>query len=112
MDTTEALNTLPMLVRMLAALTVVVALMGGLALILRKAGLSGALPQNQGKKAQRLKVIERLPLDTRRQLVIFSCDDQEHLAILSATGETLVKTDINAAQAAPPKPPAKKRKSA
>lgn len=96
---TETLDTLPMLVRMLVALIAVVGLMGGLALVLKKAGLSGALAENDGAgKTKRLKVIERLPLDARRQLAIIRCDTQEHLVILSATGETVIETDLKASK--------------
>lgn len=93
----QTIDTLPMLVRMLVALIAVIGLMGGLALILKKAGLSGALAENDGSgKTKRLKVIERLPLDARRQLAIISCDSREHLIILSATGETVIDTGLKA----------------
>ena len=106
---TETLNTLPMLVRMLVALATVVALMGGLAFVMKKFGLSGAQPKNQGKNT-RLQVIERLPLDTRRHLVIIGCDETEHLVILGPNGETVLQTDLTT-RPTPTQKPAKQPKT-
>lgn len=88
----DFLTELPDFVRMLAALVVVVGMMGALSLILKKAGLSGAQPQTA--TAKRLKVIEKLPLDARRQLVLLKRDDVEHLVILSANGETVIEAGV------------------
>ncbi|MCB1682486.1 MAG: flagellar biosynthetic protein FliO [Rhodospirillales bacterium] len=89
--------------RMLAALVFVLALMGGLAFVLKKLGLSGPPGTLAGKK--RLKVIESLPLDMRRRLVLIQCDDEQHLVILGPAGETLIKTGI-AVRNDPPGAPA------
>jgi len=86
----EFMQSLPDLVRLLLALAIVVALMGGLAMLLKRLGLSGAAPQEAG--GGRLKVLEKLPLDARRQLVLLSKDEEEHLVILSANGETVIHT--------------------
>lgn len=80
--------------RMIAALVFVIALMGGFALLLKKLGLSGPASVNTGRR--RLKVIESMPLDARRRLVLVQCDDAQHLIILGPGGETVVKTDIPA----------------
>lgn len=80
--------------RMIAALVFVIALMGGFALLLKKLGLSGPnLPQT-GRR--RLKVVESVPLDARRRLVLVQCDESQHLVILGPGGETVIKTDIPA----------------
>lgn len=86
-------DLLSQLFRLLVALGVVVALMGGLAFILKKLGLS----TNQSIKntdKRRLKIIESLPLDPRRRLAIIQCDEKEHLVILGANTETVIETDI------------------
>lgn len=80
------------LFRMLAALAFVLALMGGLALLLKRLGLSGVQAANPGKR--RLKVVEGLALDSRRRLVLIQRDDKQHLVILGPTGETVVETNI------------------
>lgn len=84
---------MPQIAKVFLAMAIVLALMGGLSFALKKLGLSAvANIQNNGKK--RLKIIESLPLDARRRLVIVRRDDREHLVILGATGETVVETDI------------------
>lgn len=81
-----------------AALVLVLSLMGGLAFILKKLGygqgvnLSPKLSNNQ----KRLKIIEILPLDARRKAVLIERDDTQHLVLLSASGETVVETNIKA----------------
>ncbi len=86
------MDDLPQIFRLLAALAFVVALMGGLALLLKKLGLPGTpdVPANK----RRLKIVESLPLDARRRLVLLQCDTTQHLVILSASGETVIGTDI------------------
>ncbi|MEM6781596.1 MAG: flagellar biosynthetic protein FliO [Pseudomonadota bacterium] len=78
-----------------AALLFVLALMGGLALIMKRLGLQGRA-LSTGKK--RLKIIEILPLDARRRLMLIERDDTQHLVILSTTGETVVETNIKPRQ--------------
>jgi flagellar protein FliO/FliZ len=80
--------------RLLAALCFVLALMGGLTIILRKLGLSGVVPVTPAKR--RLKIVETLSLDARRRLVLIQRDDTQHLVILGGTGETIVETNIKA----------------
>jgi flagellar protein FliO/FliZ len=89
----DLLTDLPDFVRMLVALVIVIAMMGGLALLLKKTGLSGAQPEQAS--AKRLRVLEKMPLDARRQLVLLQRDDVQHLVILSASGETVIETAIS-----------------
>ena len=79
--------------RFLMALIFVLALMGGLYLILKRLNLSG-LQLAGGKR--RLQVVEMLMLDSRHKAVLLRRDDKEHLVILSASGETVVETRIEA----------------
>ncbi len=88
----------PSLFKMLFALAFVVALMGGLALLLKRLGLSGALPASKG--GSRLKLLESLPLDARRRLVLLQRDNIQHLLILGASTEIVIETGI-----VPPPPP-------
>lgn len=80
------------ILKLVASLAFVMALMGGLALLVRKLGL--AENARLSGPAKRLKVVEALPLDPRRRAVLLRCDDKEHLVILGPNGETVVKTDI------------------
>ncbi len=84
---------LPQFLRLIIALAIVISLMGGLALLLKKLGLAEKSPSMRNKK-RRLKMVESLPLDARRRLVLLECDDTQHLVILSANGETLIKSEI------------------
>lgn len=73
------------------ALLFVLGLMGGLWLVLKRLGLSGALPMVPPTK-RRMAIIEVLPLDPRRKAIILRKDDREHLVILGPTGETVVES--------------------
>ncbi len=79
--------------RFFVAFLFVMALMGGLWLVLRKLGLNGHIPATPLAK-RRLKVVEVLMLDPRRKAIILQRDDTEHLVILGASGETVVETQI------------------
>jgi len=79
--------------RFFAAFIFVIALMGGLWLVLKRLGLSGPVI---APEKRRLKVIESLPIDSRRRAVLIQRDDRQHLVILGPTGETLVETNIPA----------------
>ena len=46
--------------------------------------------------ARRLAIVEIMSVDPRRKLVLVQRDDKEHLILLSATGETVVETGIDA----------------
>ena len=83
------------LLRLLAALLFVLALMGGLALVLRKLGLTQTVSKSAGKR--RLNLLESLPLDSRRRAVLLERDDIQHLLILGPNGETVIETGIKKA---------------
>ena len=83
---------LPALLKMVLALIFVLGLMGLLALVLKKLGLSGHV-QAPGTKA-RLKIVESIPLDQRRRLVLVQRDDTQHLVIVGPNSETVIETDI------------------
>lgn len=87
------LESLPQIVRLLVAMGIVLVMMGGLAYCLKRLGLGDAAPKDSNK-TKRLHLIESLPLDARRRAVLLRCDESEHLVILGANGETVIKTDI------------------
>lgn len=80
------------IIRLIAALALVLALMLGLNLFIRR--VQGHNGVNRLGQKRRLSVIEVTPLDGRRRLVLLRRDDREHLVILGATGETVVETGI------------------
>ena len=85
-------SELPQILRLLAALAFVIALMGGLAFILKKTGFAH-VPQVSPKK-RRLKIVEALPLDSRHRAVLIQRDNTQHLIILGANSEIIVETNI------------------
>lgn len=68
-----------------AALALVLGLIGGLAWLVRRSGVAGSLMPTSVKKgtSRRLGVVEVLPLDPRRKLVLVRCDEREHLLLLN-----------------------------
>lgn len=86
---------LPQILRLIFALGFVLLLMGGLAFLIKKLGL---VPETniQSDDEKRLKIVESLPLDARRRLVIIQCDETEHLVVLNTNGETIIAQDIQA----------------
>jgi flagellar protein FliO/FliZ len=83
------------LLRFAFAFIFVISLMLLLAHFLKKTGLSGVTAP--GAK-RRLKIVEFLPLDARRRLVLVRRDDREHLIVLGPGGETVVEKDIPVAE--------------
>ena len=86
---------LTQIVKLCAALVFVLALMGGLALAVRKFGHGHPLT---APHKRRLKIIESLPLDARRKAVLLRRDDREHLVILGTNSETVIETGIESRQ--------------
>ncbi|HPD82387.1 MAG: flagellar biosynthetic protein FliO [Alphaproteobacteria bacterium] len=79
------------------ALVFVLALMGGLAYLMKRLGWGqGGISPLGSKNKKRLKIVEILPLDARRKAVIIQRDDIQHLVLLSASGETVIETNIKA----------------
>lgn len=79
--------------RFLLALVFVLALIGGLTWAARRFGLGGKLIPNKGG-TPRLKIVEVVPLDARRKLVLLRRDGVEHLVLLGSGSDLLVETDI------------------
>jgi len=78
-------------VKFISAFVLVIALMLLLAWFLKRIGLAN---NAIGSGERRLKLVEFLPLDNRRKLVLIRRDDKEHLLLLSSTGEIVVEQNI------------------
>ncbi len=78
------------------ALIFVLALIGGLTVVARRFGFGYRRVSRGG--ARRLSIVEIMPVDAKRRLVLLRRDDHEHLVLLGATSELLVEGPI----AAPP----------
>jgi flagellar biogenesis protein FliO len=78
--------------RIILAFSFILALLAGLMLALKfAAGRGFRLPGMIAQNA-RLKVVESLPIDVRRRLVVVCCDDTEYLLLLGANKDIVVAT--------------------
>lgn len=91
--------TLEDYIRFASALILVLALMGLLALIVRKLNNGGG---NLIAPHKRLSIIEQRMIDTKHKMVLVRRDDTEHLVILSQNGNTVIETGIKAPATAAP----------
>lgn len=82
-----------------AALLLVVGLIFGLAWVARRLGLMGRLATAGGRR--RLAIVEVLPLDSKRRLVLLRRDGTEHLVLLGLTGDIVVECGLASARPAP-----------
>jgi flagellar protein FliO/FliZ len=82
------------------ALIFVLGLIGIGAALLRRFGPGAAItPRIRGDR--RLKIIEALPLDPRRRLVLVRRDGKEHLILLGQNTDFLIEGDIDAPEDCP-----------
>ena len=78
------------------SLLFVIALILGLALLIKKYALPNS-PNNplfKRNSKRRLEMIEQLPLDHKSRLVLVKRDDQEHLLMLGQTSDLVIETNI------------------
>jgi flagellar protein FliO/FliZ len=83
-----------LLLKFFSAFIFVIALMLLLSWVMKRMGLAGSVMTGVAKR--RLKIVEFLPIDHRRRLVLVRRDDREHLLLLGPQGETVVETNIPA----------------
>jgi len=76
--------------RFVIALVFVVAMIGGLAWIVRRFGWANRFVAPAGKR--RLSVLEVLPIDGKRRLVLLRRDSAEHLVLLGISGDILIES--------------------
>lgn len=81
--------------RFALAATTVIGLMGLLGWGLKYIAARGWIVARPSAK-RRLKLIETLPLDARRRLVLVQCDDREHLLLLGMGQDVVVAKDVKA----------------
>jgi flagellar protein FliO/FliZ len=78
--------------RFVGALGVVLALILGGMLLLRRFGLPGMVARAPGRR--RLKLVEVLSLDPKRRLILVRRDGREHLLLLGGATDLVVERDI------------------
>jgi flagellar protein FliO/FliZ len=79
--------------RFVAALLFVLGIIGIFALMARRF-IPGARNINRRGSKRRLSVVEVIPVDTKRRLVLLKRDDTEHLVILGPNGDTVIERNI------------------
>lgn len=84
--------------RIVFSLAAVLGLIGALAYGARIAGVA----ESASGRKRRLKIVEALPLDSRRRLAIVRCDDREHLIVLNASSVSVIERAIPSPNALPP----------
>lgn len=82
-----------LLLRFVAALTFVLALIAGVAWLGRRYMSGGRIGRLAGKR-RRLAVVEILPVDGRTRLVLVRRDTVEHLIVVGASGTAVVEAGI------------------
>lgn len=81
------------IIQMLLALAFVIGLIGLASLALRYFGGERMLRSQMDKdRTSKLKVLDMLPLDPKRRLVLVQCGKDEHLLLLSHDKELLVSS--------------------
>lgn len=82
------------IIRYFAALILVLGLLGGFAVVARRAGWMGPMPMldrwSTSTRKRRLSITETLMLDPRRKVVIVRVDDAEHVLLLGAEREQVL----------------------
>jgi flagellar protein FliO/FliZ len=89
------------LFKFVAALLLVLALIGGIAFLVRRAGLTPRLSGRRGGE-RRLSLVEVAPLDARRRLVLVRRDGVEHLLLLGTERDLVIESGITVAPRAFP----------
>jgi len=83
-----------------SALLLVVGLILALAWIARRLGFMGRLAAVGGRQ-RRLAIVEVLPLDAKRRLVLLRRDGAEHLVLLGLSGDIVVEHGVTPPAPAP-----------
>ena len=85
----EAVNYL----KFVLALVFVLGLIGGFAILAKRAGLGNRGPIVRGK-SKRLSIVESMSLDPKRRVVLIRRDDAEHLVLLGTQNEQIIETGL------------------
>ena len=78
--------------RFFLALAFVLGLIGVVGCAVRRFGFANKIPVTKSRD-RRLGVIEVLPVDARRRLVLLRKDDREHLVLLGQGPDLLIESD-------------------
>jgi flagellar protein FliO/FliZ len=91
---------MPLPAKFFIAFVIVLALIGGVAWLVRRFGTGGLGASSARGRQARLGVIEAAAVDSRRRLVLVRRDNVEHLIMLGGPTDLVVEANIVRAQAA------------
>jgi flagellar protein FliO/FliZ len=91
---------MPLPAKFFIAFVIVLALIGGVAWLVRRFGAGGLSASSARGRQTRLGVIEAAAVDSRRRLVLVRRDNVEHLIMLGGPTDLVVEANIVRAQAA------------
>lgn len=81
--------------RFILALVFVLALIGVIAALARRFGLGYRNVPKKGRR-RRLSIVEVMPVDAKRRLVLFRRDATEHLVLMGSNNDLVIEADIPA----------------
>jgi flagellar protein FliO/FliZ len=76
--------------RIILAVAVVAALLALMGAVLKYVKIRGFALPGGAAKDRRLQLVESLPLDARRRLVLVRCDQREHLLLLGGNEDIVI----------------------
>lgn len=80
------------MVKFIGAFVFVIGAMFLLSWALKRAGIAGHIMRTGQKR--RLQLVESMPVDARRRVVLIKRDDREHLVLLGPDHAAVIETDI------------------
>ena len=84
------------IIQFIFALGFVIALLAAFAYGAKKLGFIARVTLNQdGKQTKRLNIVEIMPIDAKRRLLLIRRDDKEHLIMLGAERDLLIEQNID-----------------
>ena len=90
--------------RVAFAFLLVFGLIAGMTFVLKYVTARGFRLPTSNPSTRRLRMVESLPLDIRRRLVIVRCDGAEHLLLLGPERDIVVTTNLPPAPESPTPP--------
>src|ERR1700688_3367518 len=81
--------------RVVLACAVVATLMALMGFVLKYIKMRGIRMPGTAADVRRLHIVEQLMIDPRRRLVIIRCDDGEHLLLLGANEDIVIKANLD-----------------
>lgn len=88
-------------IRFVLALIFVLSLIGLVAWLIRRFGVTGRL-MARNKQAPRLGIVEMASVDAKRRLVLVRRDHREHLLLLGPNSELVVEAGIDSGHVSSP----------